>query len=53
MTTTIKNSTLSGNSATGNGGGIFGGGTLTVENSTLSGNSATYNGGGIYFACLR
>ena len=49
VTTTIKNGTLSGNSATANGGGFFGGGALTIENSTLSGNSATYNCGAIYF----
>ena len=50
---TITNSTISGNSATGNGGGIFtqglgGDATLTVSNSTISGNSATGNGGGIF-----
>ena len=60
-TLTVTNSTLSGNSATGVGGGLtdFGGGifntgTLTVTNSTLSGNSATGvgvvsgSGGGIF-----
>jgi hypothetical protein len=52
---TVNNSTLSGNSATGNGGGIHNSaGMLTVNNSTLSSNSATSNGegggygGGIY-----
>jgi predicted outer membrane repeat protein len=49
---TVSNSTLSGNSSTGNGdggGGIFNGGTLTVSNSTLSGNSTMHgSGGGIY-----
>ncbi len=40
-TLTVTNSTLSGNSADGYGGGIYNdGGTLTVTNSTLSGNSA-------------
>jgi hypothetical protein len=43
---TLKNSTLSGNSADA-GGGIFNfGGNMTVENSTLSGNSAIISGGG-------
>jgi hypothetical protein len=49
-TMVVRNSTLSGNSATGIGGGIsvpFLNGTLLVQNSTLSGNSATTNGGGI------
>jgi hypothetical protein len=47
-TLTVSNSTLSGNSATSEGGGIENyNGTLTVSNSTLSGNSATGNGGGI------
>ena len=37
----MSNSTFSGNSADGGGGGIFNcGGTLTVSNSTFSGNSA-------------
>jgi hypothetical protein len=46
----VRNSTVSGNSATGTGGGIsipFLSGTLLVQNSTLSGNSATTTGGGI------
>jgi hypothetical protein len=51
-TTTIVNSTLSGNSApSGFGGGIYNAanGTLTVTNSTFSGNSTTSGfGGGIY-----
>ncbi len=48
---TLKNSTLSGNSAD-IGGGIYNfGGNVTVENSTLSGNAAAfYGGGGIYNA---
>jgi hypothetical protein len=45
-TLTLINCTLSGNSATGFGGGIENGGTLTVINSTLSGNSTTGSGGG-------
>ena len=48
---TVTNSTLSGNSASTLGGGIWNtsGGTLTVTNSTLSGNSAgSRGGGGIY-----
>ena len=41
------NSTLSGNSATVYGGGIFNIGTLTMQNSALSANSASSEGGGI------
>ncbi|MBK9928208.1 MAG: hypothetical protein IPP66_23315 [Anaerolineales bacterium] len=45
---TITNSTISGNSASGNGGGIFSfGGTVTMANSILSNNSASGDGGGI------
>ncbi|MEW6210363.1 MAG: choice-of-anchor Q domain-containing protein, partial [Acidobacteriota bacterium] len=44
-TLTIQNSTLSGNSAGFDGGGIFNLGTLTIQNSTLSGNSADDSGG--------
>ena len=39
---------VSGNSATGSGGGIDNGGTLTIINSTISGNTAGLGGGGIY-----
>ncbi|MDW7756051.1 MAG: choice-of-anchor Q domain-containing protein, partial [Brevefilum sp.] len=39
-TLTVVNSTLSGNTASQGGGGIYNGGTLTLTNSTLSGNSA-------------
>lgn len=51
---TVSNSTLSGNSATGDGGGIYnvggtgGHSTVTISNSTLSGNSAASDGGGVY-----
>ena len=46
---TVAGSTLSGNSAAHNGGGIFNNyGTLTLTNSTLSGNSAQSYGGGIF-----
>ena len=45
---TITNSTISGNSATGDGGGIYHSGiSLTISGSTISGNTATGNGGGI------
>jgi hypothetical protein len=48
---TINASTLSGNSARVQGGGIFDlSGTVTVSGSTLSGNSAILQGGGIYVA---
>lgn len=49
-TTTILDSVINGNSATGpGGGGIYhiGPGSMTIINSTLSGNSATFNGGGL------
>jgi uncharacterized protein YxjI len=51
-TVILSNSTLYGNSAQFDGGGIFNhaSGTFTLTNSTLSGNSATNIGGGIYFA---
>jgi len=45
---TLTNSTVSGNSATGNGGGIYNDGTLTITDSTISGNMASDSGGGIY-----
>ncbi len=49
---TVSNSTLSGNTAASEGGGIFNSfsGTATVSNSTLYGNGATGRGGGIYNA---
>ena len=55
-TATLTNCTVSGNSATGNGGGLCnsnatgffaGTGTATLTNCTVSGNSATGNGGGV------
>ncbi len=47
--TTIKSSTLSGNTATGRGGGVYSSlnPTISVTNSTLSGNTAGTLGGGI------
>jgi hypothetical protein len=57
-TLTVSNSTLSGNSASSAGGGIFNHATLTVSNSTLSGNSAgvvsNFGGGAIdnYYGTL-
>jgi len=47
-TLTLNNSTVSGNSISGNGGGIYNGGTLTLINSTVSGNTSYFSGGGIY-----
>ena len=44
---TVTNSTISGNLAVTDGGGILNGGTLTVTNSTISGNTAQSDGGGI------
>ena len=44
----VTNSTVSGNSATGDGGGILSDNTLTVTNSTISANSASNDGGGIF-----
>ena len=53
---TLRNSTLSGNTAAKAGGAIyfFSGGSLLMENSTISGNTASstgsnYGGGGLYF----
>ncbi|MBR8840299.1 MAG: hypothetical protein DSM106950_41490 [Stigonema ocellatum SAG 48.90 = DSM 106950] len=46
-TSTVNNSTISGNSAT-DGGGIYNLFGNTVNNSTISGNSAGLDGGGIY-----
>jgi predicted outer membrane repeat protein len=42
----LLGSTVTGNSAGTDGGGIFNGGTLTLINSTVSGNTATTDGGG-------
>jgi hypothetical protein len=47
-TPAVTGSTLSENSATYDGGGIYNQGTLTVSDSTLSGNSGGGAGGGIY-----
>jgi len=51
-TVTLSGLTITGGTASGNGGGIFNAGNLTVTDSTISGNSApstaTGNGGGIY-----
>ena len=44
----IANSTLSGNAASGNGGGVFSIAGIKIANSTLSGNTAANDGGGIY-----
>ena len=43
----INNCTISGNTASGNGGGIYNAGTTTLLNSTVANNTAT-SGGGIY-----
>jgi hypothetical protein len=49
---TVTNSTISGNSAINNGGGLYAGAgaysDITVTNSTISENTANANGGGIY-----
>jgi hypothetical protein len=48
-TLTLVNTTVTGNSATGElGGGIYNGGTLTLVNTTVTGNSTNADGGGIY-----
>ena len=47
---TINNSIISGNSSSGDGGGIYSSdGILTLNNSVVSGNTANGNGGGLYF----
>lgn len=54
--TTVQNSTVSGNSTTGSGGGISFGenfyGTTKVVNTTVDGNTAGAQGGGVQFADL-
>lgn len=49
-TLTLSDCTVSGNSATGDGGGIYNvaGKSLTITNCTISGNSTGNNGGGIF-----
>ncbi len=48
-TLSVSRSTISSNSASGGGGGIYNDhGKMTVSNSTISGNSARWGGGGIY-----
>ncbi|MEM9155165.1 MAG: choice-of-anchor Q domain-containing protein, partial [Cyanobacteria bacterium P01_F01_bin.33] len=51
-TISIKDSTISDNSASNDGGGIFNYSTIAVENSTISGNFAGSNGGGFFNAYL-
>jgi predicted outer membrane repeat protein len=46
-TVTVTNSTVSGNTAGGNGGGVAAAGAVTLTNSTISGNTAGVNGGGV------
>jgi hypothetical protein len=45
---TLTNCTISGNSASGSGGGLFNYGTLTGNNCTISGNTASGSGGGLF-----
>ena len=45
---TVVDSTITGNSSSGNGAGIDNSGQMTVVDSTITGNSAGNNGGGIY-----
>jgi filamentous hemagglutinin family protein len=47
-TATLRNSTISNNTATDDGGGISNEGTLTVTNSSIFGNKATDDGGGVF-----
>ena len=49
-TLAIRDSTISDNTASNNGGGVWNFGELELTNSTLSGNVASTNGGGIYSA---
>ena len=46
-TVTLTNSTVSGNTSGGNGGGVAAAGAVTVTNSAISGNTASVNGGGV------
>jgi uncharacterized repeat protein (TIGR02543 family) len=43
---TMQSGKISGNNATGGGGGVYVGGTFTMNGGEISGNSATYSGGG-------
>ncbi len=45
---TVGGATISGNTATGDGGGIWSGVSLTMTQSTVTGNTATGHGGGIF-----
>jgi hypothetical protein len=48
-TVTIKNSTISGNTSSFSGGGVYGYyGHIIIENSTISGNTAVRDGGGVH-----
>ena len=44
----MENSTVSGNSADGSGGGIYSAAGTTIQDSTIAGNSAGFEGGGIF-----
>jgi predicted outer membrane repeat protein len=48
---TLKQTTVSGNTATVDGGGIYNNGMMTLTGSAISNNSATYSGGGIFNCC--
>lgn len=48
VTAHIKGLTITGGSASGDGGGIFNAGSLTLTSCDVSGNSATANGGGLF-----
>jgi len=45
-----SNATVSGNTASSEGGGVANRGTFTMEGGTISGNTATYSGGGVYIS---
>lgn len=47
-TATITNNTISGNTSSSSGGGIYSSGTVTITNNIISGNTSPSAGGGIY-----
>jgi CSLREA domain-containing protein len=47
-TATLTNTTVSGNSASGSGGGVLVDGSATLTKTTVSGNFASFDGGGLY-----
>ena len=51
-TATLEQTTVSGNTAAGIGGGIYNGNALTLRETTVTGNMAGCTGGGLYVATV-